>query len=708
MPLAARRFTGLFVAGLFSLLVLAPCGAFADSTAEVEARLKSSAAYLASDELEGRGVGLKGLDLAADYLANEFAKLGLRVDIVDGRPFQPFKMAVSTEMGPKEKNRLALTSTEGATGSANATSKRTELSLDKDFRPLALGGSGAFDLPVVFVGYGITDKPVVQKSAAGKKPNAPEPPAGDPHAGASTEYDDYAGVDVKGKAVIILRHTPQYNQPHGRFAQGGRGPSRHATFDAKVSNAYQHGAAAVIFVNDHAEIREQLANNERRWQSAVDALIAERTKFKENKQPSPEEIKKHRSKIDELADRVKAANREISAEHDPLLDFARGGQDNSGRPMPVLFATRRAIGPMIKAALGRDLVKIEREIDKGPSPHSRELAGWKVQGEANVLRKEAEVKNVVAVLEGEGPNKDETIIIGAHYDHVGRGGQGSLARGSTDIHNGADDNASGSATLVEVARQLVQRGQKLPRRVVFMAFTAEERGLLGSAHYVRSPLFPLEKTVAMLNMDMVGRLRDEKLIIEGTDTATEFRPWIDALNLRHQFKITHQSGGFGPSDHASFYGKNIPVMHFYTGSHPDYHRPSDDSDKLNVPGMRRIGEMVAETATLVAHAPSRPEYKSVAAPKSRRGGDRPYFGSIPDFAQAGNGYVLSGVTKDGPAEKGGLKAGDAIIKLADSKIANLDDFDLALRKFRSGDKVPVTIRRGEQTLTVEVQLDRPR
>ena len=703
MPFAARR-----IVCLLGLVVFAHGQTLADSTAEVEARLKSSAAYLSSDELEGRGVGLKGLDLAADYLANEFAKLGLRVDLVDGRPFQPFKMAVSTEMGPKDKNRLALIRTESAAGSAGAAPQRTELSLDKDFRPLALGGSGAFDLPVVFVGYGITDKPAGEKAAGGKKPAAPEPPAGDPHVSASSEYDDYAGVDVKGKAVIILRHTPQYNQPHGRFAQGGRGPSRHATFDAKVSNAYQHGAAAVIFVNDHAEIREQVANQERRWQSAVDALIAERTEFKENKQPSPDDVKRHRAKIDELADRVKQANREISAEHDSLLDFARGGQDNSGRPMPVLFTTRRAIAPMIKAALGRELVEIEREIDKGPTPHSRELAGWKVQGEANVLRKEAEVKNVVAVLEGEGPNKEETIIIGAHYDHVGRGGQGSLARGSTDIHNGADDNASGSATLVEVARQLVQRGQKLPRRVVFMAFTAEERGLLGSAHYVRSPLFPLEKTVAMLNMDMVGRLRDEKLIIEGTDTATEFRPWIDALNLRHQFKITHQSGGFGPSDHASFYGKNIPVMHFYTGSHPDYHRPSDDADKLNVAGMRRIGEMVAETATLVAHAPSRPEYKSVAAPKSRRGGDRPYFGSIPDFAQAGNGYVLSGVTKDGPAEKGGLKAGDAIIKLADNKVANLDDFDLALRKFKSGDKVPVTIRRGEQTLTVEVQLDRPR
>jgi hypothetical protein len=703
--------------------------ALADSTAEVEARLKSSAVYLASDDLEGRGVGLRGLDLAADYLAAEFAKLGLRVDLVDGRPFQPFKMAVSTEMGSKEKNRLALVapegaagtaasatssanaSSQGATGTASATAKRTELSLDKDFRPLAIGGSGNFDLPVVFVGYGITDTSSSGKSDR-KKPAAPEPAASDPHAGATgsakSDYDDYAGVDVKGKAVIILRHTPQYNQPHGRFTQAGRGPSRHATFDAKVSNAYQHGAAAVIFINDHAEIREQTANNERRWQSAVDALVAEQAKFKERKSPSAEDLKKHRAKIDELAERIKQAHRDLAVEQDPLLDFARGGQDSSGRPMPVLFTTRRAIEPMIKAALGRELVEIERSIDQGPTPHSRELAGWRVQGETNVLRKEAEVKNVIAVLEGEGPNKDETIIIGAHYDHVGRGGQGSLARGSTDIHNGADDNASGTATLLEVARQLVQRGQKLPRRVVFMAFTAEERGLLGSAHYVRSPIFPLEKTVAMLNMDMVGRLRDEKLIIEGTDTAAEFRPWIDALNLRHQFKITHQSGGYGPSDHASFYPKNIPVMHFYTGSHPDYHRPGDDADKLNVPGMRRIGELVAETAILVAHSPARPEYKSVSAPKARRGGDRPYFGSIPDFAQAGNGYVLSGVTKDGPAEKGGLKAGDAIIKLGDNKVANLDDFDLALRKFKSGDKVPVTVRRGEQTLTLEVQLDRPR
>jgi Zn-dependent M28 family amino/carboxypeptidase len=690
--------------------ILAVQSAQADSIAESESRLKAAAAYLASDELEGRGVGLKGLDLAAEYLAAEFAKLGLRVDLVDGRPFQPFKMATSTEMGPKEKNRLALI----APLSNNAAAQKTDLELAKDFTPLALGGSGTFDLPLVFVGYGITDKSTPEKSAgatgsaAGATGSASAPATG--ATGPASDYDDYAGLDVKGKAVLILRHTPQWNQPHGRFAQAGRGQSRHATFDAKVSNAYQHGAAAVIFINDHAEIREQIANQQSRWQSAVDALVAEQTKFKQKKDPSPEETKKHRARIDELADRIKSASRDIKPDLDPLIEFARPGSQSSGdRPMPVLFCTRRSVAPMIKAVLGRDLVEIEKSIDQGPTPHSRELAGCKIQGETSVNRKEAEVKNVIAVLEGEGPNKDETIIIGAHYDHVGRGGAGSLARGSTEIHNGADDNASGSVTLVEVARQLVQRGQKLPRRVVFMAFTAEERGLLGSAHYVRSPIFPLEKTVAMLNMDMVGRLRDEKLIIEGADTATEFRPWIDALNLRHQFKITHQSGGYGPSDHASFYPKNIPVMHFYTGSHSDYHRPGDDVDKLNVPGMRRIGELVAETATLVAQAPSRPEYKSVAAPKSRRrGGDRPYFGSIPDFAQAGKGYVLSGVTKDGPAEKAGLKAGDAIVALGENKIANLDDFDLALRKFKSGDKVPVTIRRGQETLTQEVQLDRPR
>jgi hypothetical protein len=213
----------------------------------------------------------------------------------------------------------------------------------------------------------------------------------------------------------------------------------------------------------------------------------------------------------------------------------------------------------------------------------------------------------------------------------------------------------------------------------------------------------------MLNLDMVGRLQDDKLIVHGTGTAAEFDALVDRFGKDGGFELTKKPGGFGPSDHSSFYGAKVPVLFFFTGSHKDYHRPTDDSDKLNVAGMRRIADLVVQVATTLAEAPERPRYVEVKGSNDLgSGGDRPYFGSIPDFAQSEPGYALSGVTKDGPAERAGIKAGDIIIQLGDSKIGNLEDFDSALRKYKAGDKVPVVAKRGAEQVTLEVTLDPPR
>jgi hypothetical protein len=335
------------------------------------------------------------------------------------------------------------------------------------------------------------------------------------------------------------------------------------------------------------------------------------------------------------------------------------------------------------------------------------LTGWTAKAEADVIHRRADVANVVGVIEGEGPLAEETVVIGAHYDHVGKGGagSGSLAPWSTDVHNGADDNASGTAALLEAARYFGRQSGKPKRRLVFMAFTSEERGLLGSNHYVKNPRYPLEKTVAMLNMDMVGRLSDNKLIVYGTGTATEFNGLVDKLNENHKFTITRHPEGFGPSDHASFYGKEIPVFHFFTGTHPDYHRPSDDAERLNLEGIRRVVAMVCDTATAIVETEKRPTYQQVkGSAQISRSGDRPYFGSIPDFAEGTEGYALMGVAKGSPADRAGLKAGDVIVKLGESKVTGLDDFDLALRKYKVGDQVPVTVKRGKEMVTLTVTL----
>jgi acetylornithine deacetylase/succinyl-diaminopimelate desuccinylase-like protein len=665
-----------------------------------EQRLLEAARYLASDELEGRGVGTKGLDRAADYLARQFASLGLATNQVDGGPFQKFTMTTTAEVG--EPNQLVLA---GPADAEHPDGTRTALKIGQDFNPLALGGSGKLDVPLVFVGYGITGK--------------------------DEKYDDYAGIDVKGKAVLVLRHEPQQDNPKSAF--NGLQHSNHAPFVRKVSNAHEHGAAAVIFCNDEFDIRKNVAERTKSVIETVSSLAQAQAKFKEIVSPTAEQVTEYRDELDKLIAQLVDRKGELKAADDPLLGIREtGGAGETGR-VPVVFCRRAVIDTAVKSALGADLAELERQIDQfavpadrqttlrelvaelerevnmTPSPRSRELAGWRLTGEVTINRREVEVKNVVAVLEGEGSRADETIVIGAHYDHLGFGGDGSFVPDLKEVHNGADDNGSGTAALLEVARRLATLGRKLPRRIVFIAFTGEERGLVGSARYCRQPLVPMDKTIAMLNMDMVGRLSDEKLIIQGVDTAPEFGTIIDALNESCRFQLTKQSGGFGPSDHSSFYAQKVPVMHFFTGTHADYHRPSDDYDKLNVPGMRRIVDMVTQTAVRLAEAEARPQYVEVKTSFARGGGgDRPYFGSRPDFANTEPGFALAGVAKDGPAEKAGLKAGDVVIQFGESKIGNLDDFDSALRKHKAGDKVPVVVKRGNMEVTLEVLLEPPR
>ena len=669
------------VCSYFALLLVFSIGsARAEDVSSIEKRLARTAKYLSSDELEGRGIGTKGLDAAADYLHEQFKQLGLKTALYDGKPFQPFTIATSSKMGPKKNNRLTLV---GPPAKEGGRPTKIELKLGTDFNPLAIGGSGKIDLPVVFVGYGIT--------------------------GVKEKYDDYKDIDVQGKAVIILRHEPQQNNPHSVF-NGTKTSMQHAPFTRKVSNAYQHGAAAIIFCTGEVEIARRVEAVQRRWQAAVDGLSKENAKFKKTKEPTAKQTTEYRKKIGRLADDVQRYGKLIDAELDPVLGFTRAGPGGTRRDLPVFHCTRAALEKMLKPAIETDLAALEKAIDEGPKPHSRVLKGWRIVGQADVQQTDAQVKNVIAVLEGEGPLADETLVIGAHYDHLGMGARGSRSPGSNEIHNGADDNGSGTTVLLEVARRLATRQGKPRRRIVFIAFTGEERGLLGSEHYCENPLFPLEKTVAMLNMDMVGRLRDDKLVIHGTGTAKLLDELVSELSeKKFGFDVTRRPSGFGPSDQASFYAKKVPVLHFFTGTHADYHRPSDDFDKLNIPGMRRIGEMVGEFALRLAEDKAKPKYIEVkrSRPSGPRG-SRPYFGSIPSFTSKAPGYGITGTAKDSPADKAGIKAGDSIIRFGKSKIGNLEDFDGALRKYKAGDKVPLVVLRKGKEVKLTVTLDPPR
>jgi Zn-dependent M28 family amino/carboxypeptidase len=317
----------------------------------------------------------------------------------------------------------------------------------------------------------------------------------------------------------------------------------------------------------------------------------------------------------------------------------------------------------------------------------------------------AVVKNVVGVLPGRGPLAGQVVVIGAHYDHLGLGGPNALDPDSTGIvHNGADDNASGTAAVMEVARLLRGRLRGDRRTIVFVTFTGEEEGLIGSTYYVQHPVAPLDSTVAMLNFDMVGRLRNDRLLAMGAETAPEFTPLLDSLNTGYKFALEASGDGWGPSDQASFYAAKIPVIMLFTDLHSDYHRVSDDFATINTDGEGRIAGFATDLAAALATRPERPTYISVPRPEPPKGGTRAWLGTIPDMTGSPGGVRLTGVTAGSPAADAGLQAGDVLIKLGDYDIANLNDMQNALVSYKAGDVVQIVVRRGDETKTFTVTL----
>lgn len=319
-------------------------------------------------------------------------------------------------------------------------------------------------------------------------------------------------------------------------------------------------------------------------------------------------------------------------------------------------------------------------------------------------------KNVIGIIPGRDPaRRNETIVIGAHYDHLGLGGFGALDPDSTGrVHNGADDNASGTAALLAIAARL--KATPPARTIVFIAFSGEELGLLGSDYYVKNPSYPLASTMAMINLDMVGRLTNDKLIVYGTGTATEFPALLDSLNWYAKFDLRPQPEGYGPSDQTSFYAAKIPVLHFFTDLHGDYHRSTDDWTKINALGLIRVAEFAAATATALGNRGAPLTFVDVPPPAPKGGvavtsGYGAYLGTVPDMASGETGGVrITGVSKGSPAELAGMQGGDMITKIGDYEVPDLQAMTGALRAYRPGDKVVIIILRDGQTMGLDVTL----
>ncbi|MCC7010127.1 MAG: M20/M25/M40 family metallo-hydrolase [Acidobacteria bacterium] len=318
-------------------------------------------------------------------------------------------------------------------------------------------------------------------------------------------------------------------------------------------------------------------------------------------------------------------------------------------------------------------------------------------------------RNVIAALRGSDEAlRNEWVVIGAHYDHLGEGGAGSLAPNEKAIHNGADDNASGVAAMLAAAARLTA-GPAPARSVLFIAFTGEEAGLLGSAYFVKHLTVGAGRVVGMINLDMVGRLGQGTLIVYGVDTAQEWRGLVDPAAARAGLPIAVRGEGYGPSDHTSFYTADIPVLHLFTNTHGDYHKPSDDWDKIDVPGLEKVTAMVADIATSVANRrPALTLRRGAGEPprasSASSGTAAAYLGTVPDFTPVDRGVKLSGVTAGSPADKATLKAGDIVIGIGTHDVPDLQGMTDALRAYKPGDTVTVKVIRDGETKTFEVTL----
>jgi hypothetical protein len=356
-------------------------------------------------------------------------------------------------------------------------------------------------------------------------------------------------------------------------------------------------------------------------------------------------------------------------------------------------------------ASGKQLSDLRKQLAAAPSPVDLPV---KISVEADTARVTVATANVVGLLPGSDPSlKEQIVAVGGHMDHLGMGGGGSLSGGGKPVlHPGADDNASGTAAVIELACHFTSLPAKPKRSLLFMAFTGEEQGLLGSAYYVRKPILPLERTIAMVNMDMVGRMKNNVLSVSGAGTSTAWRPMLTEFNSTAYFNMQMGDSGFGGSDHQSFYTGKVPVLFFFTGTHPDYHRGTDTADKINVLDAERVTQLAARCISTVADKAERPDY--VEAGQTQQPGRRRFrvtMGIVPDYGGPETaGLAITGVTPGSQAEKAGLKGGDVITSIGGKSVKGMEDYMAALEASKAGDVIDVVLRRAGQSVTLKVTL----
>jgi len=555
------------------------------------AEMSEHVKILASDEYEGRRPGQPGCEKAALYIEKHFEEFGLFPIGDDTSYRQTFDLPVR-RVDPKASVLvLGVGDTE------------TRFRPGPDWEPFpGVQTAKLTSVPVVFAGYGLR---------TGK--NA---------------YDDYDGIDVTGKVVLLLRHCPGYGPDRTktqRFA-------RYMSFMVKARTAAARGAAGVILVNDT-----------------------------------------------------------LHAKDDVSVPLRAGGMPPS---MPFIFAKAKVARALLKSA-GKDLEEVQKEIDETGRPQSFAIP----DGTVDIIYEQKPVRsaNIVGYLEGSDPKlKKEFIVVGAHYDHLGTDGFGSFDPGAPEkLWNGADDNASGTAGVIELAEHFALTKPRPKRSLLFIAFTGEEMGVLGSRHYVENPVLPHEHCILMLNMDMIGRLRNDSLFIGGVGTSPVFDGIITRANDGVGLSITRGRGGMAPSDNMVFFRKRLSTLFFNTGMHKDLHRVTDDWDKQNFEGSVKTLTVAMRVLRAVADLPERPTFVNARSA---------VLGVNIARQDKGEGVLLAGVSPNMGAAKAGLRAGDRIVWFAGKPTPDRGTLLRELRGRMADEEVVVKVKRGDEVLEFKVVL----
>ncbi|MCK9204451.1 MAG: M20/M25/M40 family metallo-hydrolase [Bacteroidales bacterium] len=460
----------------------------------------------------------------------------------------------------------------------------------------------------------------------------------------SLKWSDYKGLDVAGKWVMVLRADPELDNPGSKFIP-------YSDIRSKVLTAKDRNAAGILLVTPRGYEKE-----------------------------------------------------------DKLIPLTTENNDITGG-IPVINISRNFADKILKSK-DINIDSLERLMVQQKQPYSF-ATGINLTGSADLIQKKEKTANVIALLEGYDPVfREEYLVIGAHYDHLGMGGPGSGSRmpDTNAVHNGADDNASGTAMVLELARYFASTGEKPKRSMIFVAFTGEEMGLIGSKYFVGHPPIELKKIKAMFNFDMVGRFDKEKnsISVSGTGTSVEADSLMKLQEPGLSFSVVHSPDGYGPSDHAAFYTSNIPVLFFNTGVHTDYHTPLDDTDKLDFEAEQEIGAFAVKVIRAVDDFPRALTFKESGKKDGTGRGGRKLkvtLGIMPDFAGTERkGLRVDGITKDGPADKGGLKKGDIITGINGLPVGNIYEYMSRLQKLKHGMTISVEIIREEKQQVLIIQL----